>query len=152
LFLDEPTAGIDPVLRQTIWSELRILREAGRTLFVTTQYVGEAEDCDQVALLEHGRLVALDTPEGLRRSAIGGEVVEIETRQFVDAGALASVSGVLDIQPTAPRKWLVVTENAGETTPRLVEAVANHNWELVTLREYRPTFDEVFARLLTNGN
>src|SRR4029078_9599481 len=61
LFADEPTAGLDPMLRQTIWSECRGLRDAGRTLVVTTQYVGEAEYCDQVAVLARGRLVALGT-------------------------------------------------------------------------------------------
>ena len=65
LFLDEPTAGIDPLLRETIWEELHRLRDAGRTLLVTTQYVNEAEECDQVALIADGRLIALAPPEEL---------------------------------------------------------------------------------------
>ena len=62
LFLDEPTAGIDPLLRARIWTELHRLRDAGRTLIVTTQYVNEAESCDRVALISDGRLLALATP------------------------------------------------------------------------------------------
>ena len=59
LFLDEPTAGIDPLLRESVWDELHRLRDDGRTLLVTTQYVGEAEECDEVALIADGRLIAL---------------------------------------------------------------------------------------------
>ncbi len=66
LVLDEPTAGIDPLLRATIWAELHRLRDAGRTLLVTTQYVNEAEECDQVALIANGRLIALAPPDELR--------------------------------------------------------------------------------------
>ena len=62
LFLDEPTAGIDPLLRATIWEELHRLRDDGRTLLVTTQYVNEAEDCDSVALIADGRLIATAAP------------------------------------------------------------------------------------------
>ncbi|MDP9243885.1 MAG: ABC transporter ATP-binding protein, partial [Chloroflexota bacterium] len=63
LFIDEPTAGIDPILRKAIWAELRRLRDEGRTLLVTTQYVAEAEFCDVVAVLAEGELVAVDQPE-----------------------------------------------------------------------------------------
>ena len=79
LFLDEPTAGIDPLLRARVWEELHRLRDRGRTLIVTTQHIDEAEACDQVALIAAGRLVALATPDELRRQAMGGDVVAIET-------------------------------------------------------------------------
>jgi ABC-2 type transport system ATP-binding protein len=72
LFLDEPTTGIDPILRESIWAELARLRDAGRTILVTTQYVTEAEECDQVALIAEGRLIALGTPDELRARANGG--------------------------------------------------------------------------------
>ena len=71
-FLDEPTTGIDPILRESIWAELGRLRDSGRTILVTTQYVSEAEECDYVALLAQGRLIALGTPEELRARANGG--------------------------------------------------------------------------------
>jgi ABC-2 type transport system ATP-binding protein len=75
LFLDEPTTGIDPILRESIWAELGSLRDAGRTILVTTQYVSEAEQCDLVALVAEGRLIAFDTPEALRHRVSGGEAV-----------------------------------------------------------------------------
>ena len=67
IILDEPTAGIDPLLRETIWEELHRLRDAGRTLLVTTQHVGEAEECDAVAMIVGGRIIALAPPDELRR-------------------------------------------------------------------------------------
>jgi ABC-2 type transport system ATP-binding protein len=70
LFLDEPTAGLDPRARRSLWSLIRGLRAAsGLTVFLTTHYVEEAEPCDRVAVLDRGRLVALDTPAELKRQA-----------------------------------------------------------------------------------
>jgi ABC-2 type transport system ATP-binding protein len=77
LLLDEPTAGVDPILRERFWAHFRTLRDEGRTLVVSTQYVGEAAMCDQVALLAEGRLLTVGTPAELRREAFGGEVVEV---------------------------------------------------------------------------
>jgi ABC-2 type transport system ATP-binding protein len=71
LFLDEPTAGIDPILRERFWTRFRELRDSGRTLLVTTQYVGEAATCDVVAVMSEGRILIVDTPDGLRRAAFG---------------------------------------------------------------------------------
>ncbi|MFM8319474.1 MAG: ABC transporter ATP-binding protein [Chloroflexota bacterium] len=90
IFADEPTAGIDPILRARIWDNFRALRRQGRTLLVTTQYVGEAAYCDLVAVMRKGRLVTLDTPAGLRRQAMGGDVIhiEVESRQVFPAMAL----------------------------------------------------------------
>lgn len=66
LILDEPTVGIDPVLRQSIWSELRKLKEDGMTIIVTTHVMDEAEKCDRLAMLRDGRIIACDTPERLK--------------------------------------------------------------------------------------
>lgn len=152
LFVDEPTAGLDPLLRQTIWAEFRRLRDAGRTLVVTTQYVGEAEYCDQVAVLARGRLVALASPEDLRRQALGGEVVELETAQAFDGSLLEGVPGVREVQQSAPRRLLVITDDAGEAIPRLVEQITATGVQVTSSSEYRPSFDEVFARLIVSDD
>lgn len=149
LFLDEPTAGIDPLLRQSIWEELRRLRNAGRTLLVTTQYIGEAEYCDLVALLVKGQLIALATPEDLRRQAIGGDVLEVETQTAFDARTLPPIEGVAEIQQRGPRQLLVVATDAGTATPRVMEELSERGVEVTSSREYRPTFDEVFALLVS---
>ena len=148
MFVDEPTAGLDPVLRQTIWQEFRRLRDEGATLVVTTQYVGEAEYCDQVAVLDVGRLIALDAPEQLRRQALGGEVIEIETEAAFDAAALRGTPGVLEIRQSAPRRFLVIADEAGAATPRVLEHIAGLGGTVASSSEYRPSFDEVFTSLV----
>src|SRR5512143_371187 len=77
IFLDEPTAGIDPVLRRKFWDHFRELKSQGRTIFITTQYVSEADNCDLVGVMNEGRLVLVDTPDRLRQRAMGGDVVEL---------------------------------------------------------------------------
>ena len=93
LFVDEPTAGLYPVLRQTVWEEFRRMRDEGITMVVTTQYVGEAEYCDRVAVLSQNRLLALEAPDELRRRALGGQVLEVETDRAFDAQALRQFTG-----------------------------------------------------------
>src|SRR5229473_3529074 len=141
MFVDEPTAGLDPMLRQRIWSEFRRLREVGRTLVVTTQYVGEAEYCDTVAVLAHGRLIALAAPDDLRRMALGGEVLEIETAQAFDASTLEQIPGVRAVRQSGPRHFLVVVDDAGVATPRLLQEIQTAGGEVISSSEYRPSFD-----------
>lgn len=148
LFVDEPTAGIDPMLRHAIWNELRRLRDAGGTLVVTTQYVAEAEYCDWVALIVDGQLVALDTPEALRRAVFGGEVLEVNTQREVDPGILAFAPGVLAVRQTAPRQLMVTTADAAITTPRIMELLRRAGIGVLGLEEHQPTFDEVFTGLV----
>ena len=148
LFVDEPTAGLDPMLRQKIWAEFRRLRDLGRTLVVTTQYVGEAEYCDLVAVLAHGRLIALDSPDTLRRDALGGEVIEIETALPYDASALEQIPGVRSVRQRGARTFLVVADDAAQATPRVLNEITSNGVEVASSSEYRPTFDEVFAALV----
>lgn len=148
LFLDEPTAGIDPLLRGRIWDELHRLRDARRTLLVTTQYVNEAENCDAVALISGGRLIALATPDDLRRDAMGGDVVEIETTAIFDGQSLADLPHVRRIEQDGPRHLRVVVDDAAIATPDLVEAITGRGGDVATAREVRPSFDDVFAALV----
>ena len=148
LFLDEPTAGIDPLLRATIWQELSRLRDDGRTLLVTTQYVGEAEQCDAVLLISDGRVVAAGTPEQLRRSAIGGDVVDIETKAPIDAAVLRGVEGIQRLEQRGPTEVRATVEDASTTLPELVEAVNRAGGDISTAAEARPSYDEVFAILV----
>ncbi len=148
LFVDEPTAGLDPVLRQTIWNEFRRLRDSGRTLVVTTQYVGEAEYCDRVAVLADGKLLAFQEPEELRRQVVGGEVIELETSRAFDAATLSDLPGVRSVRQSGPRRMLITADEASATMPRLIEAIAAQGVHVVSSSEYRPSFDEVFAELV----
>jgi ABC-2 type transport system ATP-binding protein len=147
LFIDEPTAGVDPLLSREIWEEFRRLRETC-TLLVTTQSVEEAELCDHVAVLHRGRVIALDTPEALRHSVWGGEIVELITERPVDAQALSTVPGITWIRQTGPRTIVLVADDAGAASPRLVDAVRAQGSGIVSVDPYQPSFGEVFAAIV----
>ena len=148
LFLDEPTAGIDPLLRGRVWDELHRLRDAGRTLIVTTQYVNEAESCDHVALIAEGRLVALATPTELRRMAAGGDVIEIETAARFDGLSLEGLPFVRHVRQDGPRHLTLVVDDAGRATPDVVDAITERGGEVAMAREVQASFDDVFATLI----
>jgi ABC-2 type transport system ATP-binding protein len=148
LVLDEPTAGIDPLLRRTVWDELQRRRDAGATAIVTTQYVTEAEECDLVALIAAGRLIAFGTPDEVRKSALGGDVVEVTMRGLYDATTLTRAAGVLDVRQTGPRTFQLIVDDAGTATPETVQAMSESGAEVESVREFRPTFEDVFAALV----
>src|SRR6266545_262532 len=148
LFVDEPTAGIDPILRTRIWEELRRQANEGRTFIVTTQYVGEAEHCDGVALLMSGELLALASPADLRREVYGGDILDVRTNGEIDAKTLEGIPGVLSARQRGPRGVIVVTEDAGATTPRIVEAVQQNAGSVAFIDQYDPSFDELFVQLV----
>jgi ABC-2 type transport system ATP-binding protein len=148
LFIDEPTAGVDPMLRRAIWDELRGMRDEGRTLLVTTQYVAEAEYCDRVALLADGHLIALDAPAQLRRSVYGGDVLQVVAERPIDPQLVADVAEVIAVQQPEARRLIVTATQAGTATPRLSEAFRAAGVELVSIEEYQPSFDDVFTELV----
>ncbi len=150
IFLDEPTAGIDPILRAKFWEAFHRLKGEGRTLFVTTQYVTEAEYCDQVAVIGHGRIIAIDTPENLRCDAFGGEIVEVRSAQIGHATRplFGRVNGVQSIDTSIPGRARLVVEDASTAMPAILDLMRGENLEVEGIEQYRPTFDEVFVRLL----
>jgi ABC-2 type transport system ATP-binding protein len=152
LFIDEPTAGLDPILRSKIWTEFRRLRDLGRTLVVTTQVVSEAAYCDTVAVLSRGRLIALAPPDELRRMALGGDVIEIRTAAAFDADYLDHLSGVREVRQRAPRELLIIADDGPTVTPRVVEAIQAAGGSVVSSREYVPSFDEIFQTLVSRAD
>jgi ABC-2 type transport system ATP-binding protein len=148
MFLDEPTAGIDSILRVKVWDELHRLRAEGRTLLVTTQYVNEAEACDMVALISGGRLIALAEPENLRREAMDGDVVEIQTTNEFDPAGLTGLPVIRTIERQGPNALRIRVDDAATAMPEVVEAITQRGGEVVSANEARPSFDEVFAILV----
>jgi ABC-2 type transport system ATP-binding protein len=150
LVVDEPTAGVDPVLRAKFWDHFRELRDAGQTIFVTSQYVTEAEYCDEIAVLGPGQLVAQGTPEAVRQSAMGGEIVEVVAeglgRNLVDQ--LAALEGVRSVRRPAYDQLRLIVDQAGVRIPQVLEALRLANVEVQQVQEYRPNFDEVFVTLM----
>ncbi|WP_165491716.1 ABC transporter ATP-binding protein [Egibacter rhizosphaerae] len=156
LFLDEPTAGIDPVLRRQVWDRFKALRDEGHTLFVTTQYVGEAAYCDRVGVLSAGRLVADDTPDRLRRRALGGDVLELVPREAMGTEAawrLSEVEGVRDVRLLEQGRRVHVIVDAAEQQLATVQAwCTERGIGITSLGEHLPPFDDVFAALMQEGD
>jgi len=154
LIADEPTAGIDPILRARIWDNFRALRDQGKTLLISTQYVGEAAYCDQVAIMRRGRLVTVDTPLGLQRQAMGGEVIflQIEPDRYVETMRyiedLPQVRKVERVEATPGGMYAYVTD-AGKELPGLLAVLRDDLAMTPQVAEhYLPPFDEVFVRLI----
>jgi ABC-2 type transport system ATP-binding protein len=148
IILDEPTAGLDPLLRGSIWDELHRLRDEGRTLLVTTQHVAEAEECDAVAMIVGGRIIALAPPEELRRMATNGDLLDILTATAFDASDLVGMPGVRQVTQDTPRHLRVVVDDAGTALPQIVERVREKGVEIESAQEQRLSFDEIFAVLV----
>ena len=151
LVLDEPTAGIDPILRRRFWEHFRALADQGHTLVVTTQHVSEAAECDVVGLLACGRLAALGTPEELRRAAVGGEVIEVETDRPLDGpttAELAKVVGATSYEYVGPLCVRYVVEDCGATLPTMLSELQARGIGTEHVQEVVPDYDEVFIRLV----
>jgi ABC-2 type transport system ATP-binding protein len=150
IFLDEPTAGIDPVLRARFWEHFRELRDAGRTLVVTTQYVTEAEYCDRVLVLKDGQHVIDGTPEEIRRKAMGGEVITISGPDLRSNAmtVIRGVDGVLSARWNGQDSIEVIVDDAGTAMPLLIEAFHEADIDVEEISEQHPSFDDVFVRLM----
>jgi ABC-2 type transport system ATP-binding protein len=152
VFLDEPTAGIDPILREKFWNQFRSLGAEGRTLLVTTQYVGEASYCDMVGLLSDGELLMFDTPQNLRRAAFDGEVIDVEVRQHATAEQIARLrdapSVIGDIERVDAVTWRIVVRDADEALADMRERLDAVGLELVEATEHVVDYDEAFVRVV----
>lgn len=159
LFADEPTAGIDPVLRARFWDYFRSLRDQGHTLVVTTQYVGEASYCDYVAVMRKGRILRIDTPENLRRTVMGGEIIEMTfdaSREYDALRALRRHPLVryirhIDINDDGNVILQVTVENAAEALPDLIGLLENSegpNIEVISAARHEISYDDIFIRIM----
>ena len=154
LVMDEPTAGVDPILRAKFWEHFRELRDAGRTVFVTSQYITEAEYCDRIAVLGRGELVASGTPEEVRRQVAGGEMVDV-VADGLDrrlAERLLALEGVRSLQVVSVDEVRLTVDQASVAIPRVLSALADSPAEVKQAQEYRPNFDEIFVQLMEQSD
>lgn len=151
LFLDEPTAGLDPILRKSVWEHLLSLRGEGRTLLVTTQYVGEAAYCDEIVLLAEGNVLEYGPPEELRRNAYGGELVDVmfsEDPSFSEVERLGDAIGASDITTLGKRTVRYTVPDAGQAIPLVQEAAAAGGVTVTETERFIPDFDDVFVKIV----
>jgi ABC-2 type transport system ATP-binding protein len=153
LFLDEPTAGLDPILRRKVWDYLRAMRDQGRTLVVTTQYVGEAAYCDYIGVMVEGRLLTVETLDGLRRRAQGGELIELQTVNPLEMrtiNALRPLPWVTGPIHTLSEKLARLTvDDAGTAIPALMTWAQEHDLEIASVEKHDAPLDDVFVDLVS---
>jgi ABC-2 type transport system ATP-binding protein len=141
LFLDEPTAGLDPQTRNAIWQHVRRLRdEVGITVFMTTHYLDEAENCDRIAIIDHGKIQALDTPAALKRLLGGDKIVVVGDAGLQDD--LAARYGVA-VQKAGDELHFQV-ERGAEFVPRVV---VDFQDRIRSIQVKQPSLDDVFLHL-----
>jgi ABC-2 type transport system ATP-binding protein len=145
VFLDEPTAGVAPEARYRFWAIIRDLSKAGQTVFVTTHYMDEAEQCGRIALMRDGKLVALDSPAGLKDHAFPHGLVEIEAKDGADeawVAPLRKAKGVRSLKPHG-RRWHLEPESAA-AAGRLVAQLGRG----LKAKRIAPSLEDVFLKIV----
>ena len=148
-FLDEPTTGLDPVSRVAVWEMLtEIKNRRALTILITTHYMDEADRlCDRLAIVDHGKLVALDSPMALKASVPGTNVIEA---QFLNAPPtwheeLGNLEDVTSVQPVGADMYRILSSNGSKTTTELVELAVRSNVQVKSLSVQNTTLDDVFV-------
>ncbi len=150
LFLDEPTSGVDPLSRRSFWDLIYALADAGTTVFVTTHYLEEAEYCHRLALMNRGKLVALDTPAGLK-ARMKEPLLELRTTDAPRATrALRDVPEVLAAGMFG-RALHVTVQDADAARPAVERALAGAGVEIREWKRIAPSLEDVFIRLVRDA-
>src|SRR5581483_4709399 len=149
LFLDEPTAGLDPQSRLALWDILQELHDAGQTILLSTHYMEEADQlCHRVAIMDHGRILALDTPTGLKDSLDAGAEIKISARGDLEGlvAALKRLSGSREVTlvDNTVRVTLAKREKA---LPRVIAAAEKAGYPITDISVDEPTLESVFVQL-----
>jgi ABC-2 type transport system ATP-binding protein len=149
LFLDEPTTGLDPQARRNLWDLVDGLKKAGRTIILTTHYMDEAERlCDRVAIMDHGRIISLGSPQQLIASVGGEHIVEfaVSGQAALDPALLTAIPGVQSHRVDAGLHQLSVRA-LHTTVPLIFEMVTHRGMQLSEFRTHSATLEDVFVGL-----
>ena len=147
LFLDEPTTGLDPQSRRSLWDLLLGFKASGGTVLLTTHYMDEAEKlCDRIGIVDHGRTIALGTPQELIRSLGGDEIIDFAASGPVTLDVLAKVDGVVAARIEADG-FVVTTSALHVALPALLAELDRAAARLLRLSTHRATLEDVFVHL-----
>ncbi len=148
IFLDEPTSGVDPIARAAFWDLIRDLARTGHTIFVTTHYMDEAEYCNRVALMYRGKIIALGTPEELKRDLQTHKLLRLDTSAPLDTmRAVEKLPGVLDIAVFGGGLHVVV-DDVDASIARIRSKLAEEKIEVRHLEQIPPSLEDVFVGLI----
>ena len=147
LFLDEPTTGLDPQSRLQLWQQVMDFRAGGGTVLLTTHYMDEAERlCDRVAIVDHGRVIALGTPAQLIASLHAANVIEFASEPEISEEVLRTLPGVTEPHRRGPN-WSLPVQSLAESVPVLLALVERSGARLVNLSTHRATLEDLFVAL-----
>jgi ABC-2 type transport system ATP-binding protein len=153
LFLDEPTAGVDPISRRRFWDLIYDLAGRGVTVFVTTHYLDEAEYCDRLALINNGRIIAMGTPTDLKTRFMSRQVLELECDPLIPAMERLAPSGLADEVAIFGNTLHLVVRDAGEAMARLRPFLAGYDIAVRRVDTITPSLEDVFVSLIqTQGD
>ncbi len=148
LFLDEPTSGVDPIARRGFWDLIYQLSEAGRTIFVSTHYMEEAEYCHRLALMYRGRVIALGAPRELKEQLKSHHILDLVSSDlFESMRALEGALGVLDVAVFGGGLHITV-EDEDAAIPRLREALQKKGIAIERLEPIEPSMEDVFVAMI----
>jgi ABC-2 type transport system ATP-binding protein len=146
IFLDEPTAGVDPLARRYFWEQINHLAERNVTVFVTTHYLDEAEECDRIAMIFNGKLAAIGEPDTLKRTRFPGRVYSVQTdHPWQTADQLRTATGVADV--TLFGSELHATLNPNVEIAAVVQLLPDQLRSTLTVTELVPTLEDLFIAL-----
>jgi ABC-2 type transport system ATP-binding protein len=147
VFLDEPTTGLDPQARRNLWDLVEQIKKKGKTVILTTHYMDEAEVlCDRIAVMDHAKIIALDTTENLLKSTGVNPTVEFKTNARIPEEALRSIPGVENFSHEK-ETYFLTTVNPHITLDALFTLGRDHNFMLNELTLKRATLEDVFLKL-----
>jgi ABC-2 type transport system ATP-binding protein len=148
LFLDEPTAGLDPQSRRAIWEWIRLAREKGKTVFLTTHYIEEAENlCDRVAIIDHGKIIALDTPRQLMADLAVEQKIAFVIAGALNAARLEEMPGVSRVLDEGNGAFTIYTPEAQPVLKALIDLTESNGFTLRGLTVEGATLENVFIQL-----
>lgn len=148
LFLDEPTIGLDPQARAHIWKYIEtLIKEEGVTIVLTTHYMEEADHlCDRIAIIDHGEIVVLDTPQALK-SMIGGDVITLELEDSNDVARLYDIyenNGFTKIISKKNNEVIIAVRDGERQIPHVLDIASSANISIFSVSLHKPTLDDVF--------
>ncbi len=153
LFLDEPTAGVDPISRRAFWDLLYRLAEDGTTILVTTHYMDEAEHCQDLALIHNGRIITQGSPEEIKLHQMQGQVLEIDCTQPDGAIGILRQMGLFDEVALYGALIHVVADGVAEHKPRIAQALAEAGVQVQAMDVIAPSLEDVFiANVRSNSD
>lgn len=153
IFLDEPTTGLDPQARRTMWEVIEHLRTSGKTIFLTTHYMEEAERlCDRIAIMDHGQIISLGSPQGMIEEHFKERAIQFKMTRYPTTEALAAMAGITNIVTEDKGKGdqaeiVLYSNNIPATVSALLDMASSMNSELYDLFIRQASLEDVFLKL-----